>query len=121
MTTFIDGRPWCSLDEVFTGNFIFCDDEENSEEREIANAAEKLHKSAQRGLVENLRDEKYEFYRGQLSEAIEMGDQNAQVTLLQHQLFGYLYEQDVESAILGIIDLANQGRDWQRNIESSGS
>ena len=109
------------MDEVFTGNFIFCDDEENSEEREIANAAEKLHKSAQRGLVENLRDEKYEFYRGQLSEAIEMGDQNAQVTLLQHQLFGYLYEQDVESAILGIIDLANQGRDSQRNKESSGS
>ena len=105
----IDGRPWCSLDEVFTGNFIFCDNEEDSEKREIANAAAKLHQSAQRGLVENLRDERYEFYRGQLSEAIEMGNQDAQVTLLQHQLFGYLYQQDIESSILGIIDLASQG------------
>ena len=38
-----------------------------------------------------------------------MGDKDALVTLYRHQIFGYIFEQDIEQAIIGLIDLANEG------------
>ena len=38
-----DKRPWCSLDEIFQGRFVFCDEtEEEQAERERAIEAERL-------------------------------------------------------------------------------
>ena len=43
-----DGRSWCSLDEIFRGNFIFCKSEESEEEKQAKKAAQ-LHESAKQG------------------------------------------------------------------------
>ena len=53
--------------------------------------------------------EKYAVFRGQLEEAIELGSKEALVTYYQHRIFGYMLEQDIEEAIIGLVDLANEG------------
>ena len=83
---------------MFTGNFIFCEDEDEAQiDREQAAKARQLHLTAQRGLIDNLRDEKYAVFRGQLEEAIELGSKEALVTYYQHRIFGYMLEQDIMS------------------------
>ena len=64
-----DKRPWCSLDKIFTGNFIFCDEDEAIKLKRVNELkAEELYNTAASGLMENLKPEKYDLYKVMLDQ-----------------------------------------------------
>ena len=64
-----DKRPWCSLDKIFTGNFIFCNEDEAIKLKRVNELkAEELYKTAANGLMENLKPEKYDLYKVMLDQ-----------------------------------------------------
>ena len=64
-----DKRPWCSLDKIFTGNFIFCDEDEAIKLKRVNELkAEELYNTAANGLMENLKPEKYDLYKVMLDQ-----------------------------------------------------
>jgi len=105
-----DKRPWCSLDKIFTGNFIFCTEDEAIKLKRVNELkAEELYNTAANGLMENLKPEKYDLYKVMLDQAIELGSKNALVTKFLQQIFGYIYEQKIEEPMQRIQDIANEG------------
>ena len=64
-----DKRPWCSLDKIFTGNFIFCNEDEAIKLKRVNELkAEELYNTASSGLMENLKPEKYDLYKVMLDQ-----------------------------------------------------
>ena len=64
-----DKRPWCSLDKIFTGNFIFCNEDEAIKLKRVNELkAEELYNTAASGLMENLKPEKYDLYKVMLDQ-----------------------------------------------------
>ena len=64
-----DKRPWCSLDKIFTGNFIFCTEDEAIKLKRVNELkAEELYNTAANGLMENLKPEKYDLYKVMLDQ-----------------------------------------------------
>ena len=104
-----DKRPWCSLDRIFRGNFIFCDNQSSEAVRKKNEISQKILKQAVGGLLENLQTDKYEHYQKLLEEAAEMGSIDANVMIHLQTVFGYIHPQEITKSLEKLEEIAGSG------------
>ena len=89
-----DERPWCSTDEIFVGNFIFCPESEEELSHRLSRVKGKqLFTEAMAVLNANSRPEKYIVGLELLENSVDLGCEEAIIQTALFQVFGLHYEQ----------------------------
>ena len=89
-----DQRPWCSIDRIFEGKFVFCPESEEDMARRLSLVkSADLFEEGMKILQSNSRTETYQVGLAKLISSFELGNIDAQIYLAQLKMFGLHFPQ----------------------------